>query len=380
MLGYAAGGMPGALAGIGAGSAFNKAVGLGAYSVLKNSLMTTDTVNPVPVVHSDSTGVRVFHREFIQNISSTTAFTNTLFNVNPGLSATFPWLSNLAVNFEQYRFNGLIFYYRSTSADALNSTNTALGVVIMAADYNSSAPAFGSKVQMEQSMWCVSDKPACDQMAPIECSPAMNSSGVYYLRQGAVPSTASILNYDLCSFQVATAGSQAAAVVGELWVTYDVELIKPQLLYGAPSNSFSAHYTLSGITSALPLGTGNVAAYDNIGLVLSTSATSTITFPTFVGGRFLIAYEQIGNAAAVVAPAITYANCTGLLLSNSNTESVETMPVGGGGTSVKIVMYITVTVPISTTVSTITFGGAGTSTGGTPSGDLIVAQLNSAVV
>lgn len=382
-LGYASGGIPGAVAGISAGSAFNKAVGMGAYIVpRRNSLWSTDA--QVPVMHSNATSIRVQHREFISNISSSVAFVNTTYNVNAGLAATFPWLSVLASNFEQYRFHGMLFVFVSTSADALNSTNTALGTIIMAADYNAATSSYGSKVQMEQAMWAVSDKPSNSQVAPIECDPGLNRSDVYFVRQSAVPAgsptPASILDYDLCTFQIASVGSQAAAVVGELWVTYDVELMKPQTTYGAPNTAFSSHYTIAGVTGALPLGTSNVVVYDNIGVTLSTGGTSTITFPASVSGRFLVSYFQVGTATAYVAPVITFTNCTGLALSNAGTESTEWTTLAGGGTGAKIVMYITVSVPVSTTVSTINFGGAGTATGGAPVGDVLIAQLNSAVV
>jgi hypothetical protein len=39
----------------------------------------------------------------------------------------FPWLSNIAQNFESYKLRGLVFEFKSMSGDALTSTNTALG-------------------------------------------------------------------------------------------------------------------------------------------------------------------------------------------------------------------------------------------------------------
>jgi hypothetical protein len=70
------------------------------------------------------------------DINGSTAFTNTSFNINPSNALLFPWLSNIAANFSEYRFKNLRFCFNSTSANALNSTNTALGQVIMTTNYN----------------------------------------------------------------------------------------------------------------------------------------------------------------------------------------------------------------------------------------------------
>jgi hypothetical protein len=72
----------------------------------------------------------VMNREFIGDIitsSTAGAFSANTFYVNPGNANTFPWLSNVALQFESYTCHGLLFEYRTMSSDSLNSTNTALG-------------------------------------------------------------------------------------------------------------------------------------------------------------------------------------------------------------------------------------------------------------
>lgn len=54
-------------------------------------------------------------------------FNYSTWQLNPGQKSLFPWLAGIASNFESYKFHGLVFEYKSMSADALNSTNTALG-------------------------------------------------------------------------------------------------------------------------------------------------------------------------------------------------------------------------------------------------------------
>ena len=62
----------------------------------------------------------------------------------------------------------MLFEFRTMSADALNSVNTALGQVIMATDYNAANPPFGQKSEMENYEFGQSCKPSESQIHPIE--------------------------------------------------------------------------------------------------------------------------------------------------------------------------------------------------------------------
>lgn len=72
---------------------------------------------------------RISHREYVGDVVSgpSNSFTYKTYSLNPGNSSLFPWLSVISENFESYKFHGLVFEFKSMSADALNSTNTALG-------------------------------------------------------------------------------------------------------------------------------------------------------------------------------------------------------------------------------------------------------------
>jgi len=263
--------VPGGSAAYDIGSALGTWLGRGAYSVKKNSLMTSDQV---PFMHSSGDGFRIAHREFLADVNSTTTFTNTSYTINPGLSDTFPWLSAIAQNFEEYRIEGLVFEFKSTSADALNSTNTALGTLILAAEYNVIQPAYINKQQAENAMWAMSTKPSCSLLMPVECSPQLNPLGNLYIRTGNVPTGADARMYDLCNVQVMTVGSQATAVIGELWISYDIVLLKPQLSSGLALASQTAHYKLSGNTGSAPIGTSQTEAFDAIGLTIGATGYS----------------------------------------------------------------------------------------------------------
>lgn len=194
--------------------------------------------NPPPVFNnSRSNGAVIMsHREYLGDVYSSPTpgqFQISQFPLNPGNEQTFPWLHRLAVNFQEYTLLGVLFEYRSMSADALTGGNTALGSVIMATNYNAAAAPFTSKVEMENTEFAQSIKPSASIMHPIECSPKQTAiSTTLYVR----PSNKQLVNedirlYDWGNFFIATTGFQGSDVnCGELWVTYQVALRKPLLL------------------------------------------------------------------------------------------------------------------------------------------------------
>lgn len=208
---------------------FPKIFGSGDYT-MQNTCWNASS--QVPIMHSANESVVIKHREYIADISMAGApFTLQTFNINPGLSASFPYLSAIASNFQQYRFKGLVFEFKTTSATALVSgTNTAMGSVMLAVQYRSDAPNFATKTQLLNEMWSVDTVPSTNVVLPVECAPAETVLTHQYIRTGGV-GTGDIKMFDLGLLSVATQGGQSGQnnIVGELWVSYDVELFKPQL-------------------------------------------------------------------------------------------------------------------------------------------------------
>lgn len=208
-----------------AGNSISKIFGLGAYSLKKNTVM--DSISQqVPFMHSSTAEVRLCNREFICDVSSSTNFQNNVFPLEASNSMTFPYLSTLALNFQEYKFEGLVFEFKSTSASALNSTNTALGTVMMACQYDVTHPPFDNKQTVLNSMWSADSKPSESFLLPIECDPKERPFETCLVRRQATTVTDPHV-YSWGNLNVATTGSQAAATIGELWVSYDVKLMKP---------------------------------------------------------------------------------------------------------------------------------------------------------
>jgi hypothetical protein len=295
-----------------------KLLGSGDYSVRQNTILAPDSV---PYMHTSDNSIRVAHKEFICNIEATTDFSLQSFAVNPALAATFPFLSSLAQNYEQYQILGMCFYFKSTSADALNSTNTALGSVILASDYNSASPNFVTKQGMEATTFSSSGRPSSNIIHPIECDVSMSSGpALRYCRSGAVPSGQDIRLYDWCNTQIASVGVQATSMVGELHVAYDVILRNPQLTVPRGLNISFSQFFISSPSNSAPLS-GATAGYNTLGVFLTNN--EVINFPANTYGKYNILLHWGGNSG-VAAPTcnFNYNNCRAIPLYNNNQTSI----------------------------------------------------------
>lgn len=245
-----------------------------AYTPTQNSLLLSGAMPQV--ISSVDREFNIRFREYIGDVTTGAAntFNITEYPIQPGLPDTFPWLSQVAGNFEQYRINGLIFEFKSLSADALNSTNTALGSVIMATEYNSVNAGFTSKQQMENHEFSVSAKQSCSVYHPVECKRSQTPVSELYVRNTTPASGSDLRLYDLGKFYIATAGQQASTInIGELWVTYDVTFLKPAQAY--PILSAGLRNSITPTTSN-HFGTADIDEKNSMSVLYTAGATSTL--------------------------------------------------------------------------------------------------------
>jgi hypothetical protein len=286
--------------------------GMGDYKVEQNTLVSG---TGVPTFGGSEHTVRIRHREFLGDITGSIGFVNNSYVINAGSSHTFPWLSGVAENFQMYQFHGLIFEFVSSSATALNSVNTALGTVLLGTNYNARANEFANKAEMLQYENSVMCKPCDNVLHPIECKPALSNLERRFVRTGVLSNAEDYLMYDMGLFQIATVGMQAAATIGNLYVTYDVELLKPRIDSGGTWPGQFTHISNGPYVAANDvLGSIQTAPLGDLGVtVVNTGgAWDTIQFPSAImAGRFLVTINWIGDAAANISfPTLTYTNCT----------------------------------------------------------------------
>lgn len=376
------GGPAGALAGAGAGyaartgvNALWKAVsGYGDYKVENNTILDGG-MSPPQIVNSVADGgVIVRHREYLGDINATINFTIDNYPLNPGMEKTFPWLSSIANSFEEYKWRGMIFEFKSESSDSILSTATssALGSVMMATQYNALSPAFPDKRQMENYEFATASKPSCSFIHPIECKGSVTPLTKLYVRNGAPPPNADLRLFDLGNFYIATQGMQAASgVCGELWCSYEVELYKPKSQISGGPDSNMDHFQISAPTNAAPWTGGVLTSASNIG---GTIGGNTYTFPsTTVDGLYMMVWQQRGSGGVTItAPSLAVAGGVTVPFSRNNLDAFVTTPQDGVTLSTRFAM--TTWVRISAPSAVITLGAGGTLPG-TATGDLYIMEI-----
>lgn len=288
--------------------------GHGDYSVSSGN---NGTLQPdIPTFDNGSgDSIEVCHKEYIGDIITSSvagAFKLQEFTINPGDPTSFPWLSELCqTSFQQYRFSGCIFHFKSTSANALNSTNTALGSVISAINYDSTDPSFASRMQMENTSWANSSKPSNDMQIPVECAPRQTTGRglLFVATNGVLPQHSDAKTYHLGKLSIATTGFQGTDInIGSLYVTYKVRLHKPIML--APlAQANRALYVRSLATSAAPMGTGTVSGLasncDTLGIVFNSTQLTINKARLQIGQRFLFTFVWNHDSGASTYPSFS---------------------------------------------------------------------------
>lgn len=190
--------------------------------------------------------VRVEKTEYIADIAGTTEdfLCSEPHIINPGNSAIFPWLSQIAHRFESYKIHKLVFELRTQSSTFVN------GFVGIAVDYNNDdAPPINKRefMNMEESVRC----PSWENCKHISTQKNLTKRRTYFVRNAGQDGTLTTENvYDIGKLYLASGGS-VAGTISELWVMYDVEFETPELSSPGESLIFGLTTIGSG-TPALP--------------------------------------------------------------------------------------------------------------------------------
>jgi len=386
-IGNAVGGPLGGWLGQGLGSLASYLTGCGNYKLKRNSMKKSyDGLDEVPYMHSNNESITIRHREFLTDVvTSSSANTFNImesFALNPGLAATFPWLSQVAQNFQEWEPLGIAFEFKSMSADAIaSSTNTALGSLQLSTQYRASQTLPTTKLLVLQEDYASDCKASRDMVHLVECDPKQNIFSRRYVRNTAVPAGEIQEEFDLGTTSISTSGFQGTSVnAGELWITYEIRLSKPIFQQGVLNSSTGyAHYANpSGAASATLFGTGTrVQKLDNIGVTVSNTV---ITFPNTVqpGSVFQVQMYWAGATAATSFSSAfgTGLAATGSILQGNGSEGEGTMTATG--TNACITQFIAV-IQNAIPSNTFTYTPTLTLTGATTV-DIVIVEIPSNAV
>lgn len=302
-------GPKGAAIGGSLGAQLSRIIGSGDYVASHDGMAVTNSLfSRQSGVHITSTfgkggSIRVQHREFIKNVvADGTSFKNDSVFVQPGLYESFPYLAGVAANYNEYKIHGLCYEYVSTSS--AYSSVVAMGSVVLAANYIAAERAYASKSAMENSMGAVSSKPSDNIVFGLECADSHKPYNRYFVRTGDTSTVPQTLE-DYARFQIALCNLPASTypsgtVVGELWVTYDIEFFVMDLPTLIPGLYSARRATVS---TANPLGTVlDTVNYQGVCYNCSTNATTVFFTDVPIGTILMITFAWVGTASACSPP------------------------------------------------------------------------------
>lgn len=342
--------------------------GRGAY--VENAIVSSSMPgrhDPVPVFskHEDG-GITISNREYVTDVYAPLiagAFQNTTFPINPGMEKTFPWLCQIAENYDEYTLKQCIFTYKSSVAE-FASASGQVGQVLMATQYNAAQAPFADKITMMQYAFAVSGKTSEDMLQGVECDPTKISGPKgHFVRNGPVPAGyfGDLNNYDHGVLNLAVGdcpATYAGQQMGELWVSYTVELRKPKFVtangwgisrdvfvgtkgdqrvpFSNGANLFVGQQNSIGVNVGTPSAVGNLVL-SGLTASIPSSWVGTcqltdyvcfyLTFPSYYSGNVCIKYV---NAPDTGVQGYKYGVCPTV---GSNMKLINDIPSSSTATS-----------------------------------------------
>lgn len=247
-----------------------------------------------PSVTSGKNGdVRVCHREYVQDINGSGVFSVNSFSINPGLKGLFPWLSQIASRYESYRFNSLQFHLNTLAP------TSSVGSVILAVDYDAADVAPVSKVQSMSYASSVRGAPWQDLDWSGAVDDLHKAKSNYVRMSVSLPAGLDIKTYDVGNLHVIRQGQANTNAISELYVSYDITLMTPQLETGdLGSLAISAADDLDGTHL---FGTAPVLDPDSSVAVRFDASGAILTFDTDFTGLWTC--KVMGDTIATLAAA-----------------------------------------------------------------------------
>jgi len=279
------------------------------------------------------------------------------FYFNPGLETTFPWLSSVARNYQEYRTNGAVFEYitRSSGIPYQQDGSVNLGAVVLTTQYNCGDPGFPTRQSAENTQYTVTTSPGQSALHPVECNADLRPLQVQYVWN---PEVTDYDNgnkfYNMCRttvfcedvpgengspyntkpyYSTWKPGDFPNSIIGDLWIAYDIVLLKTMLRSNAPTGSGDESAELTWVINAQDSGYPIPAA--GAGYVQED-------------GQPLILPSPVG----LFRNAVTYQNGDSqLFVSTTNTVGISKTFLSGLNTGVQLQLQVILVGPVFSTAN-----------------------------
>lgn len=245
--------------------------------VYRNAPMARPSVsrNGAARVRHINGGVAITHREMLTEVAGTDAFEWEQHVINPGITASFPWLSAIANRFETYRFRQLSYEY------VPRCPATTAGSVTLVQDFDPLDP--GPETRQDAMSYAHAARgnafmplKMTTQAVDRDTVPKRYTRGTGQFSTPTEPRTT-----DLGSLFICTDGGSAVEW-GEVWVQYSVDLFTPQMPDLAQSGGQSWAAPVQPVNSVGGLLRGLTKDAEEVRLLTGLNATLTDGVITFL--------------------------------------------------------------------------------------------------
>jgi len=197
-----------------------------------------DTMPRMQHINDETGSLMVSHRERLMDVfaPSDSGFHQDVFTVSPGIEKTFPWLSQIAANYEEYELMQCVFEYDGHSLVGINDTLEVQGSLIMATQMNVKDKPFRDRHEMERFPHASKCAQHGSMVHGVECDPRkIQGDGHRYIRMGGLTKDEDARDFDHAKFTIGqynTPTELANKEIGQLFVYYTVKLMKPKISSG----------------------------------------------------------------------------------------------------------------------------------------------------
>jgi len=204
---------------------------------------------------------------------------------------------------------GIVFYVKTLSSDFNTTLN--MGAIFAASDYNVLDPPPVDKRHLENMQYSSSCKPSCSLLHGIECDPRLDTQTHLYVARNNDYQGGDKRLYDLCRTYIGSQGipnpAGAAVPLGEIWVSYQIGLMKP-ILPEVSLDTSSGHIQLAGVTAAAPLNVALIAPKSNPGIVVEGNAV--LHLPPGLGVVWMVNIYWVSTSILISRPTlVTLTDC-----------------------------------------------------------------------
>lgn len=165
-------------------------------------------------------GVRVRHCEQVLSVSGSALYAGTSIPIQPGNSTSFPWLSQIAKNYDEYTIHSLVYRY----ANLVGTAHDGLIALAIAPDPRDAAPASMISLMQKEGAYqgAISVPASTTQVAPALMAPGMRK----FVRRDA-EFFSDVRVTDAGNFVVASEGCDLTTRIGTIIAEFDIEFFSP---------------------------------------------------------------------------------------------------------------------------------------------------------